>query len=89
MPMWGTLFVPNESADVSNIEKLLVEIQPNDEEDEAFASAGWMEVSDTGIYAIEFDDELLLGIHGAGYDFFTEHWSRLYDALGYRWHEQP
>jgi hypothetical protein len=87
LPMWGTLFIPKESADVSNIKKLLVDIQPDNEDDDEFASAGWQEVADTGIYAVDFDDELLLGIHDAGYDFYSYHWARLYDALGYRWHE--
>lgn len=49
--------------------------------------SGWQEVADTGIYALELDDEFLLGIHGAGYDFYGYHWSRLFDALGYQWHE--
>jgi hypothetical protein len=88
LPMWGTLFCPNEPCDVRNIEKLLEPIEIGNEEDEAFAASGWQEVRGTGIYAIEFDDEFLLGIDGAGYDFYSAHWSRLYDALGYSWHEQ-
>jgi len=87
LPMWGTLFVPKEPSDVRNIEALLRDIQVDDEDDEMFASAGWREIADTGIYAVRFDDELLLGIDGCGYDFYDAHWSPLYDALGYRWHE--
>lgn len=57
--------------------------------EEAFFSAdGWMAVGDTGILAIEFDGYLLLGINGAGYSFHDSHWSRLYDELGYKWHER-
>lgn len=85
--MWSTLFVPKEIADERNIEILLKTIDADDEELVCFRDAGWQAVAETGIYAIEFDEELLLGIHGAGYDFYAQHWSRLYDALGYRWYE--
>ncbi|MCA9068800.1 MAG: hypothetical protein KDA84_07755 [Planctomycetaceae bacterium] len=89
LPMWGTLFAPNNPADVSNITNLLKKFEPNIDNDEmaTLALSGWQEVADTGIYAREFDDELLLGIHGAGYDFYDHHWSKLYDALGYQWHD--
>ena len=56
------------------------------DEDCAFADSGWQEVGDTGILAREFDGHLLLGINGAGYDFYERHWMTLYRALGYEWH---
>lgn len=86
LPMWGTVFMPTDSADVTRIERLLRPIDVSDEDDQLFADSGWREIADTGIYAVEFDDELLLGIHGAGYSFYDHHWSKLYDALGYHWH---
>ena len=85
--MWGTAFIPKESIDADNIRKLLTEIVPTDDEQQIFAEQGWSEVADTGIYAIELDGELILGIHGAGYDFYESHWAPLYEALGYQWHE--
>ena len=63
------------------------ELPPTSRLLKGFADAGWQEVADTGIYAIEIDGELILGIDGAGYDFYTNHWAKLYDALGYHWHE--
>ena len=39
-----------------------------------------------GSTAVDCDGELVLGINGAGYDFYSDHWSKLYDALGYHWH---
>lgn len=53
----------------------------------SFYASEWQEVGDTGVYATEVDDQLILGINGAGYSFHAEHWSKLYEALGYRWHE--
>jgi len=84
LPMWGMLFVPKDPCDARNLEKLLRPIE--DDIDELYGFP-WQEVGDTGIYAAEVDDELVLGIHGAGYSFHAEHWSKLYDALGYHWHE--
>ena len=86
LPMWGTLFIPKDAADRRNMERLLCPIEASNEEDEEFANAGWQAVAGTGILAIEFDGELLLGIHGAGYDFYEHHWAKLYDALDYHWH---
>ncbi len=87
LPMWGTLFIPKESMDIRNIKKLMQPIKADIDELKSMRNAGWQEVADTGIYAITFDDELLLGIHGTGYDFYSQHWSKLYDTLGYCWYE--
>lgn len=96
LPMWGTLFIPKDSADQHMIGELLKDIEVpkdnagneyEDSEEMTFKTYGWQEVGKTGIYAIEIDDVLVLGIHGAGYSFLAKHWSKLYDELGYRWHE--
>ena len=88
LPMWDTLFWPNNSVDIRNIERLLVDLSTEGDADrETLKRCGWRQVADTGVLAWRFDDELLLGIDGAGYDFFTEHWEPLYAALGYQWHE--
>jgi hypothetical protein len=86
--MWGTVFIPSDSCDESHIRRLLQEIRCDSDDLCVLAHFGWHEVADTGILAREFDGELLLGIHGAGYDFYDAHWSRLYDALEYQWHTQ-
>lgn len=77
--MWGTMFVVSDSVDQWKIRKLLRSV----EHDEL---GSFHEVPGTGVFAWEIDGELVLGIHGAGYDFYAEHWSKLYDALEYRWH---
>lgn len=95
VPMWCTLFVPKDSADMSMIEKLLrtIEVEKDEDgkeyencEEAMFRYHGWFEVAETGIWATHLDDELVLGIHGAGYSFQAEHWIKLYDALEYQWH---
>lgn len=92
-PMWSTLFIPKDSADTRMITALLEPLKCtcNDKENcecdnGNFNNSGWQAVGKTGIMGREFDGELLLGINGAGYSFNAEHWSKLYDALGYHWH---
>jgi hypothetical protein len=80
--MWGTMFLVNDPVDKQRIQALLQPIV--DEEDELY---GYEEVGDTGIFAFDIDGEVVLGINGAGYDFYEHHWLPLYAALGYAWHE--
>jgi hypothetical protein len=80
--MWGTMFLVNEPVDKRRIQALLQPVE--DEEDEL---SGAQEVGSTGISAFEIDEEVVLGINGAGYDFYEHHWIPLYEALGYAWHE--
>lgn len=86
--MWGTVFAPSDHVDVANINRLCTPIADatGDSERECLESAGWREVGDTGVLAVTFDNVLLLGIHGAGYDFYSHHWEPLYESLGYAWH---
>ena len=81
--MWGTMWIVNNSVDITNIEKLLKPVE--DEDDEMH---GYEEIGETGIYAFKIADDLVLGINGAGYDFYDAHWIPLYDALGLQWHEK-
>jgi hypothetical protein len=80
--MWGTMFLVNDPVDKRRIQALLQPVE--DEEDELYGSE---EVGNTGIFAFDIDGEIVLGIHGAGYDFYEHHWIPLYEALGYAWHE--
>ncbi len=81
--MWGTMWIVNDHVDIRRIEKLLKSV--NDEDDEM---NGYQEIGDTGIYAFNIADKLVLGINGAGYDFFEDHWTPLYETLGYKWHAE-
>lgn len=79
--MWGTMFIVNDSVDKRRIESLLKD------EDEDSEMMGSFKVGDTGINAWWIDGELVLGINGAGYDFYEAHWIPLYKALDYHWHK--
>lgn len=45
-------------------------------------------VSSLGFRIFETDEiGIFIGIDGAGYDFYSEHWIPLYKARGLQWHE--
>lgn len=54
----------------------------------------WLEddlqaVADCGFRIYESEDcEYLIGIDGAGYDFYEAHWIPLYKARGLHWHKE-
>lgn len=81
---WG---VDASDIDRDEIEEAISEAV-EESEDGMMGTYGWEAVGATGILAIDIGDDLYLGVHGAGYDFFVGHWIPLYSALGYRWHEQ-
>lgn len=75
LPMWGTLFGFKDTTDEEwiNGEHLGPHLQ---------------EVADCGFRIFETEDfGVLLGIDGAGYDFYESHWCPLYKARGLHWHE--
>ena len=47
------------------------------------------ELSECGFVVFDCAEEnkLLVGIDGGGYDFFSAHFEKLYDRLGFDWHE--
>ena len=45
-------------------------------------------VSELGFRIFEIEEGFLLGIDGAGYDFYEAHWIPLYKARGLQWHEE-
>ena len=72
-PMWNTWFMPKESLDIEWVNN----------NQEAIAKLGF-----TIIYiSSEYFDEVALGIDGAGYSFYEQHWIPLYELRGFTWHE--
>lgn len=40
----------------------------------------------TAMYVYDIDGTIVLGVHGAGWDFYSGVWDKLYDILGLQWH---
>ena len=74
LPMWSTLWSP-----------------PSIDQDwilGTYCDNHLQEVADCGFRIYEQEDYgLLLGIDGAGYDFYESHWIPLYNARGLQWHK--
>ncbi|MBO1087132.1 hypothetical protein [Enterococcus mundtii] len=72
LPMWSTLFEMSDPCDYDWIGNHLYDI------------------ADCGINIYKYDDGenemYLLGIDGAGYDFYEHHWLPLYEKRGLQWH---
>lgn len=50
--------------------------------------AGADNIKDTAAYIYEIDGQYVVGINGAGWNFYGGVWDRLYDILGLKWHEE-
>jgi hypothetical protein len=42
----------------------------------------------TALYIYEVSDEYVIGVNGAGWNFFDGVWDKLYDIMGLKWHEE-
>lgn len=42
----------------------------------------------TAVYIYELDGEYIIGVDGAGWDFYAGVWDRLYDVAGLKWHKE-
>lgn len=72
LPVWGTLWTFGEKIDTRWLD------DPSARR--AMANCGFR------IYEQE-DFEYVFGIDGAGYDFYEQHWTPLYQARGLQWHD--
>lgn len=61
---------------------------PNDWTDKEWIKENTSKVEECGFIIYECDYcDILLGINGAGYDFYESHWKPLYFARGLKWHK--
>jgi hypothetical protein len=42
----------------------------------------------TSMFIYEIADEYVVGINGAGWNFYDGVWDRIYDTMGLQWHEE-
>ena len=58
--------------------------------DEGWARDNADILADCGFRTYEDQEtgDIYIGIDGAGYDFYAEHWIPLYKARGLRWHDE-
>lgn len=57
--------------------------------DEWWIKENLQEIADCGFRIYESDEVgIMIGIDGAGYDFYESHWIPLYKARGLKWHDK-
>lgn len=78
LPMWGTMWSFHDSADIDWLEGGYGIWEENE---------GIKALSRCGFRVYESEEfGYFFGIDGAGYDFYSDHWCRLYKARGLKWH---
>ena len=91
LPMWGTMWQIDEYRGERLIKKAhYVDAYNNDEDSEEMNGAYNVLDKDgkaTAVYIYEIDSRYLIGVHGAGWNFYTGVWDMLYDLYGINWHD--
>lgn len=88
----------NENSNYSEDERAMLEKALNDDDwtvleeyiDEEMAGARCVLDKDgdtTALYIYDIDGQYVLGVNGAGWNFYDGVWDKLYDLLGLKWHE--
>lgn len=92
LPMWGTMWFI-DSTWGERIMKGSALLQDDDSErehfDEEMAGAHCIldeRGSETAMFIYEVNGQYLIGVHGAGWNFYQGAWDVLYDLLGLQWH---
>ena len=91
LPMWGTMFVTDFSDDYlePRTKEMTKENFPDDFDEEMEGERVFVDKDGdpTNVYWYIVDGDNVIGVHGAGYDFYDGVWDRLYDILDMQWHE--
>ncbi len=82
-PMWGTMFTVDDFVG-KNLEKHTVIMEENEDEE----MAGEMNIIGTAAYLYVIDGRYVVGVHGAGWNFYDGVWNNIYDLLGLKWHDE-
>lgn len=92
LPMWGTMWqIENYWGEKLIAKAHIMDAYTNEDDDEEMT--GEHNVRDihdqaTAVYVYEIDGRHLIGVHGAGWDFYDGVWDMLYDLYGMNWHEE-
>jgi len=98
LPMWGTMWILDEPHDAETLLDLAHYVEPCEvhEDYNNFCDAcndydeemeGELCIPGTPVYIYKLDGETIIGVHGAGWDFYDGVWDKLYDLLGLKWHD--
>jgi hypothetical protein len=81
-PMWGMMFLAENWIGERLWERSKVVNAPGDIEMD-----GERRIGDTPAFIYRIDGRYVIGVHGAGWNFYDGVWDKLYDLAGLAWHE--
>jgi hypothetical protein len=94
-PMWGTMWFVSFNPWGEKLMNSSAVQQGDDEKaphyDEEMAGANCIldkDGDETCVFIYEIEGEYLIGINGAGWNFYDGAWDKLYDLLGLEWHDK-
>lgn len=95
LPMWGTMwFIDDVWGEKLHKDARIMEEYEEGKDEELYDEEmeGERCILDengntTPLFIYEIEGEYLLGVHGAGYNFYHGVWDKLYDTLQLKWHQ--
>ena|SRR5215813_6878127 len=102
-PMWGTMWLVDSFIGERLMDSAIQVCEPSEcenhdkyetcdmcEDSEEMGGAWNIKDKDgrgTAAYIYELDGQYIVGVHGAGWNFYHGVWDKLYDLLDLKWHE--
>lgn len=87
-PMWGTMWIVSSFVGEQLMENS-IEMTPEEAGEQGYNEEmdGARNVNGTAAYIYEIDGIYVMGIHGAGWDFYDGVWDKIYDLRELNWHD--
>ncbi len=96
-PMWGTMWLVDDYIGEKLMEASVMmttsdECENHDKDTncdtcDTEEMAGAYNIKGTSAYIYDIDGQYVVGIHGAGWNFYQGVWDALYDICGTEWHK--
>lgn len=102
--MWGTMFIVDNFVGEKLMNNAVMVVEPSECENHDICDTcdicedyeemgGAYNIKDkdgygTSAYIYDIDGEYVIGVHGAGFNFYDGVWDKIYDALGLKWHDE-
>jgi hypothetical protein len=90
LPMWGTMFIVDDWYGERLMQNSTIQLESGEDgynEEMDSEMIGEHRINDTNAYIYEIDEQYVIGIHGAGWDFYDGIWDTIYEIMELEWHE--
>lgn len=87
LPMWGTMWLVNDYVGTKlSRHAVTMSADCGDDYDEEMEGERW--IKGTAAYLYRIENQWVVGVNGAGWNFYEGVWDVIYDLLGLEWHKQ-